>query len=416
MGWLQKVFSKGKPKDKAKYNQQVSMKGYEPLFTAFGNTIYQSDIILCATHLKMRYFGKMKPQHIRERDGKREKVLDSSVARILERPNDFSTPYDFLTQAFFMREKDGTCFIYPDYRWSDQGQKIYTGMYILLPCMTPIVEQDESGKLFIRFQFVNPSREVLFPYEDIIVWKHDMEDNQFLGGGRFASMGRTDLLNNLEVYHTSSQALAEASKLGCFIDGIIKVNAYASDNEKTQKIRNDFITDLKANKTGIGVLDNGAEFMNVQRSLKTIDASSLKEIKENILIHTGLTLEMLMGKFTPDEERSFYENHIEPASISLEQAMSKVFFSQWQTTYGDKVVIYPQEIDRMRTEDKLKLAELMLNSGAGTYDEVRHLFGYAPLANGEGNLRPRSFNNLDGQVDVKDDVEVQVDGQQNKGI
>ena len=383
------------------------MKGYEPLFTSFGNTIYQSDIILSATHLKMRYFGKMKPQHIREKDGVKERVTDSSVSRILERPNDFSTTYDFLTQAFFMREKDGTCFIYPDYKVSDAGTRIYTGMYILLPNQRPIIEQDESGKLFIRFQFVNPSREVVFPYEDIIVWKHDMEDNQFLGGGRFASMGRSDLLNNLEVYHASSQALAEASKLGCFFDGILKVNAYSADDEKIKKVRDDFVNDLRNNKGKLPVLDNGAEYQDIKRSLKTIDASALKEIKDNVLIHTGLTLDMLMGKMSPDEERSFYENWIEPASISLEQAMSKVFFSQWQTTYGDKIIIYPQEVDRMRTDDKLKLVELAQQSGLLTYDEMRHLFGYAPLANGEGDQRPRAYNNVDGnKKDVIDITEV----------
>lgn len=399
MGWLNKIFSKGKKKQDAHYNQQVSMKGYEPLFTAFGSTIYQSDIILSATHMKMRYFGKLTPKHIRLKDdGSTEIVKDDSVARILRKPNDFSTTYDFLTQAYFMREKDGTCFIYPDYYVSKSGAKIYTGMYILLPIMTPRIVQDETGKLFIQFEFVNPERMVQFPYEDIIVWKHDMEDNQFLGGGRFATMGRSDLLKNLEIYHQSSEALAEASKLGCYLDGVIKVNAYASDNEKTQKIRNQFIEDLKTNKSGIGVLDNGADYMNIQRSLKTIDSATLAEIKQNVMLHTGVTLDMLMSKMTSEEERTLYENWIEPASISLEQAMSAVFFSSWQTSYGDRVVIYPQEIDRMRTEDKLKLAQLWLTSGAGTYDEIRHLFGYAPLENGEGSQRPRAFNHLDGAI------------------
>lgn len=413
MGWLQKIFSKAKPKDNARYDQQVSMKGYEPRFTAFGSTILQSDIILSALHMKMRYFGKQRPHHIRIRDGKSEVVKDSSVARLMERPNDFSTTYDFLTQAYFMRERDGTCFIYPDYYVSNAGARIYTGMYILLPVSVPIIEQDQSGKLFIRFQFVNPSREVLFPYEDIIVWKHNMEDNQFLGGGRFASMGNADLLNSLSAYHTAKEAVAEASKLGCYLDGIIKVNAYVADTEKTQQIRNQFIKDLKDNKSGIGVLDNGAEYQNIQRQLKMVDSATLAEIKENVMLHTGVTLDMLMGKMTTEEERTFYENWIEPASISLEQAMSAVFFSQWQTSYGDTIRIYPQEIDRMSTADKLKLAEMFLASGAGTYDEIRHLFGYAPLENGEGNQRPRAFNHLDGQ---SEDVKVEVQDGTNQGI
>ena len=323
-------------------------------------------------------------------------VTDSSVARLLRQPNDFQTTYDFLTQAYFMREIYSNCFIYPDYYISTAKQRIYTGMYILLPAMPPIIQQDESGKLFIKFMFLNPDREVLFPLEDIIIWKNNIEDNQFLGGGIFSSMANGDLLNSLQAYQTSKEAVAEAAKLGCLMDGIIKVNAYVSDNEKTQKIRNDFIEDLKTNKSGIGVLDNGAEFVNVQRQLKMVDSATLKEIKENVLIHTGVSIEMLMGKATQEMKDFLFENYIQPACISLQQAMSKVFFSQWQTSYGDKIEIYPRKYELMTMDQKIRLIQATMPAGIYTIDEIREMTGYAPLENGEGNARPRGYNSLDG--------------------
>lgn len=398
MGWLQKIFSKAKPKDNSKMNLEVSMKGYEPRFTAFGNTILQSDVIYSAIRMKARFFGKLDPRHIRIRDNKTELVTDSSVARLLRTPNDFQTTYDFLTQAFFMREKDDNCFIYPDYYISNEGRRIYTGMYVLLPIMQPIIMQDESGKLFIRFQFVNPSREVLFPYEDIIVWRKNIEDNQFVGGGRYASMANADLLNSLSAYHTAKEAVAEAAKLGCYIDGILKITGYAADNEKVQKIRDEFIQDLKTNKSGIGVLDQGAEYQDIQRNLKMVDAATLAEIKNNVFLHTGVTMDMLQGKFTEADKESFYENHIEPAAISLGQAMSKVFFSQWQTSYGDQVQLYPKKIQLMSTSEITKVVQATINAGVFTLDEYRGMYGYAPLPNGEGQQRPRGFNNLDGKI------------------
>lgn len=400
--WLNKIFSKGKRKQNAKYNLNVSMKGYEPTFTAFGSNILYSDIIYSALKMKARFFGKLDPRHIRLKapDDKggavTELVRDSSVARILRQPNEFQTIYDFLTQAYFMREKDSNCFIYPDYYISNNNQRIYTGMYILLPITTPIIQEDESGKLFIRFQFVNPDREVIFPYEDIIVWKQDIEDNQFIGGGRYASMSNADLLNSLQAYHVSKEAVAEAAKLGCYIDGILKVNAYVSDDEKTQKIRDRFIQDLKQNKSGIGVLDNGAEYQNIQRSLKMVDAATLAEIKNNVLLHLGMTMDMLQGKFTEEDKESFYENWIEPAAISLGQVMSKVFFSQWQTSYGDRVQLYPKKIQLMSTSEITKVVQSTINAGVFTLDEYREMYGYAPLPNNEGLQRPRGFNNLDG--------------------
>lgn len=398
MGWLQKIFSKAKPKNNANYNLNVSMKGYEPHFTAFGKNLNYSDIVLQATFLKMRFFGKLEPRHIRVKDGKMEVVTDSSVARLMRQPNDFQTMYDFLTQAYFMREIYSNCFIYADYYISNANQRVYTGLYILLPCMQPIIQQDESGKLFIRFQFVNPAREVLFPLEDIIIWKNNMEDNQFLGGGAFSSMANADVLNSLQAYQTSKEAVAEAAKLGCLIDGVIKVNAYVSDNEKTQQIRNQFIDDLKSNKSGIGVLDNGADYLNIQRQLKMVDAATLKEIKENVLMHTGVSIEMLMGKGTQEMKDFLFENFIQPASISLEQAMSKVFFSQWQTTYGDRIQIYPRRYELMTIDQKIRLIQTTIPAGIYTIDEIREMTGFAPLPNDEGKARPRGYNSLDGEL------------------
>jgi len=403
MGWLNKIFSKGKRNPNAVMNLNVSMKGYEPTFTSFGKNILQSDIIYSATKMKARFFGKLEPKHIRVKQGDdksghtTELVTDSSVARILRKPNDFQTTYDFLTQAYFMREMQDNCFIYPDYYTSNNGQRIYTGMYVLLPIMTPIVEQDLSGKLFLRFQFVNPAREVVFPFEDIIVWKQNIEDNQFIGGGRYAGLSNVDLLNSLSAYHTSKEAVAEAAKLGCCLDGIIKVNAYAADNKQTQEIRDKFIADLKQNKSGIGVLDNGADYQNIQRSLKMVDAATLAEIKENVMLHVGLTMDMLQGKFTEQEKEAFYENWIEPAAISLGQAMSKVFFSQWQTSYGDQIQLYPRKIQLMSTAEITRVVQSTINAGVFTLDEYREMYGYAPLPNGEGLARPRGFNHLDGE-------------------
>lgn len=404
MGWLDKIFSKGKRPQNANMNLNVSMKGYEPTFSAVNPLTLQNDIVLSALKMKARFFGKLDPRHIRIREDKIELVTDSSVARLMRSPNDFQTTYDFLTQAYFMREKDNNCFIYPDYYVSNAGQRIYTGMYILLPAMAPVIEQDESGKLFMRFMFINPDREVVFPYEDIIVWKQNLEDNQFLGGGRYDRMADADLLNSLSAYHTAKEAIAEASKLGCYLDGILKVNAYSSDNEKIQKIRDEFVDDLKKNKSGIAVLDNGAEYQDIQRTLKMVDAATLAEIKNNVLLHTGVTMDMLQGKFTEADKESFYESWIEPAAISLGQAMSKVFFSQWQTSYGDQVQLYPKKVQLMSTNEITRVVQSTINAGVFTLDEYREMYGYAPLPNNEGQQRPRGFNNLDGGIKPQNDI------------
>ena len=397
MGWLNNIF-KGKKKPKAKFDQQVSMRGYEPTFSAFGSEVLYSDLILSAIHMKQRFFGKLDPRHIRNKDGKNETITDSSVAKILKNPNYFQTTYDFLTQAFFVREINNNCFIYPDFYTTNAGQRVYTGMYILLPTETPTIFEDESGKLYISFNFANPSREVVFPYQDVIVWKKDIEDNQFLGGGKFSTNANSDLVSSLEAYRQIMQSISEASKLGCCFDGILKVNAYASDNEKAQKIRNSFIEDLRNNRGGIAVLDNGAEYQEIKRQLSLVDSSTLNEIKQNVFVHTGVSLEMLEGKMTTADKEAFYENFIEPSAVSLGQAMSKFFFSKWQTSFGDQIILYPNKVQLMATSEIVSIIQSTIPAGVFTIDEYREMLGYAPLGNDEGNQRPRGYNNLDGQT------------------
>lgn len=49
MGWLDKIFGKGKRPKNANLQMNVTMNGYQPNFTAFGNNILLSDIVYSAT-------------------------------------------------------------------------------------------------------------------------------------------------------------------------------------------------------------------------------------------------------------------------------------------------------------------------------------------------------------------------------
>ena len=392
--WLVNLF---KPKEKKKtFSESITMRGYEPSFTRFGSNILYSDLILSAVKMKARFFGKLDPRHIRNKEGKITTVTDSSISKLLKNPNAYQTTYDFLTQAFFIRETQDNCFIFPDYYKTQGGSKVYTGLYILLPSQKPRVLEDEQGNLLLAFTFEGYSSEVVFSFDEICIWKQNIEDAQYLGGGKYSTAANGDLLSTIEAYHDIKQSVAEASKLGCMFDGILKVNAYGSDDEKIQSIRNKFLDDLRNNKTGIAVLDNGADYEDHKRSLQLVDSATLEELKSNLLVHSGVTIDMLQGKFNAQEKEAFYENWIEPSAVSFGQALSKVFFSQWQQSFGDEIVLYPHKVQLMATSEIVSIIQSTISAGVFKIDEYREMLGYAPLENGEGEQRPRGYNNLDG--------------------
>lgn len=393
---LGKIFKPRAAKTTNGFNNVVSM-AYEPNFSRFGSNTLYSTIVYSAVQMKARYFGKLEPRHIRNEGGKITSINDSSIAKVLRNPNHYQTTYDFLAQAYFMRRKDRTCYIYADYDKTNGGEKKLNGLYVLLPNAKPILREDANG-LYYLFSFDGYSDYVEFDFNEIIPWKDNIEDQQYMGGGKYDANANIDLYSSLEAYHEIKEAIKEAAKLGCMFDGYLKINGYTNETfgKQNQEIRDKFVEDIRTAKGKIPVLDNGADYQELKRQLKMVDAATLKEIKENALISEGITIDVLTGKMTIQDKEAFYESHIEPAAISLGQAISKVLFSQWQTSHGDQIILYPHKVQLMATSEIVSIIQSTISAGVFMIDEYREMLGYAPLPNGEGEQRPRGFNNLDG--------------------
>ena len=389
------VFNKiFKPKKvNSNFKDAITMVGYEPNFSKFGSNTLYSNVVYSAVQMKCRYFGKLEPRHVRNVGGQTTVINDSAIARVLKRPNYYQTTYEFLAQAYFKRRQDKTCYILAD-TYNEKGE--LEGLYVLLPSVKPVLKEYPNGDLTYLFNFDGSSNLIELDYNTVIVWRDNLEDQQYMGGGTYDNKAQADLLASLEAYHTIKQAVAEAAKLGCMFDGLIKVNAYGGDDEATKAVRDKFLEDIRTNANGLPVLDMGAEYVQVQRQLKMVDGQTMQEIKEDALISEGVTIDMLTGKMTTQDKEAFYENHIEPAAISLGQAMSKTLFTQWQTSHGDEIILYPHKVQLMATSEIVSVITATIAAGVFMKDEYRAMLGYAPLPNGEGQTMPRGYNNLDG--------------------
>lgn len=390
-GWLANLF---KPRDKKinmGFNDMVSMVGYEPKFSNFGSQVLYSNLMLRGLRIKQNMFAVLEPRHIKYEDGRALTVYDSTVAKVLRNPNHYQTSFDFLSQAYFMRDKDKTCYILLDRYKTTGGYWYYENMFVLLPSNKPEL-REENSELFWVFTFDGWSEPVVFNYADIVPWKTDIEDNQYMGGGRYSTNANADLLNSLQAHRTITESVAEASKLGCMFDGLLKVNAFGADDKKTQAIRDKFLEDIKNNKSGLPVLDMGAEYVQIQRQLKMVDGNTLKEIKENAVIASNVSIDVLCGKLSKEDKKAILTLHIKPAAISLEQALTKAIFSR----ANEGVKIYPHRSQQMDIDEVIELYKAAGALGVYNKDEWREMTGHEPLPNGEGKAMPRGYNNLDG--------------------
>lgn len=364
--------------------------GNIPFYTSFGENIYASDIIVQSIRCKANEFKKLDPRHIRTTDGVQSVVNDSSIARVLKRPNAYMTTADFLEKITILLELTKNVFIYPTWYKTKGGERYYTGLYPLKPSEVTYKATD-AGDLYIEMRFAN-GYEVTLPADSVIHWRKDYGVNDYFGGGMFGGNDNAGLLTMLERYDQLTQSIAKALEVSCTVNALLKVNTY-SETDALKAKREQFEADIKENKSGILVTDLSSEFAKIPRDVKLVDAETLKFFYETILRANGTSLAILNGDYNKAQKEAYYEHALEADIKSLGQAISRVIFSDRGASFGNEIVLYPNDIAFMSMENKLSALQIGLPAGIFTKNEARALLGYAPIEGGD--VMPRGYNEVD---------------------
>jgi HK97 family phage portal protein len=366
------------------------MGGGLPFFSPFGDSVYASDIIVQSIRCKANEFKKLAPRHIRTVSETQAVITDSSVARVLKRPNQYMTQADFLEKITILLELNKNVFIYPEYYMTKGGERYFTALYPLKPSQVwYLVDPNEA--MFIKMGFAN-GYEVTLPVDSVIHWRKDYGVNDYFGGGMFGGDDNAGLLTMLRRYDQLTQSIAKALDCSCQINGVMRVNTYL-DDEKSVKAREEFEASLKANKSGILFTDMKAEYTHLPRDVKLVDAETLKFFYDAILRANGTPLAILNGDYNKAQKEAYYEHALEADIKALGQAMSKVMFSDREASFGNEVIFYPNDIAFMSMENKIAALQTGLPAGIFTKNEARELLGYPPIEGGD--VMPRGYNEVD---------------------
>lgn len=386
------IFDFWRKKEKKKgLRNAPTMSGTLPFYTSFGESIYASDIIVQSIRCKANEFKKLNPRHIRTTERGQITVADSDIAQILRRPNEYMTTGDFLEKITILLELNKNVFIYPSYYMTKGGERFYTGLYPLKPSNVEYLTND-NGDLFLNLRF-NNGYETTLPSDSVIHWKKDYGVNDYFGGGMFGGNDDEGLLTMLQRYDQLTQSIAKAIECSCQINGIVSYNSYIDDdNLKAERER--FNEDVQSDKSGVLFLDEKLKYTDLKRDVKLVDAETLKFFYDTILRANGTPLAILNGDYTKSQKEAYYEHALEADIKNLGQSMSRILFSKRQASFGNEIVLYPNEIQFMSMENKISALQTGLPAGIFTKDEARELLGYPPLPNGAGQVVPQGYNNL----------------------
>ncbi len=405
MSWFSKLFRKA-PKD---VRYAPSMNGFAPVFSQFGTSIYQSDVVQQALKCIVDEMKKLNPMHIRMEDNDPVPISNSSVQKVLKNPNQLMTTSEFLEKTMWMLLLNYNAFIIPTYyTWVDPEtgaeRRRYDSLYPLNPAEVDFIE-DASGRLFVKFYFRNGETTTI-AYDNVIHLKINYSVNEYMGGDMMGQPNHEGLVETLNLNRTLLQGVAKAMKSSYAVNGIVKYNTLMDDG-KTEAALKDLENKLNNNESGFLPLDLKADFTPLEKKIALVDEPTLKFIDEKILRNWGVPLCILKGDFTKSQYNAFYQKTLEPLIISVSQSLTKKLFTERELAFGNKIELYPKDLIFMTVEQTIEMVTLLANTGALFENEKRAAFGLRPLPELEGK-RYMSLNWIDAnnaeayQVGLKD--------------
>ena len=386
IGLFDKLFHKVPKKNK----YAPTLNGFMPVYPQFGTNIYESDAVKQALKCIVDEIKKLNPTHIRY-VGTDPVPVKGTIQDVLDEPNPLMTTSEFLEKVTWLLLLNYNAFIIPVY-WTDESKKrYYEALYPIQPTQVDFI-QDDSGRLFVTFWFVNGYKTTI-SYDDVIHIRINYSVNTYMGGNELGQPDNKSLLKTLDLNEKLLQGVSKAMNASYSVNGIVKYNTLIDDGE-TEAALKELERKLANSESGFLPLDLKCEFIPLERSTQIVDDSTLKFVDEKILRNFGVLLDILKGNFSKEIYESFYQKTLEPIIKSMSQAFTKKLFTKREKAFGNRIELYPKELIFMTVSQTLEMINVLAPQGGGFVNEYRAWLGLRPLPELEGK-RYMSLNWID---------------------
>lgn len=345
-----------------------------------------------------RNVGKMELDAVMytDRDNSIKKVNRASdVARVLKRPNQYMTMYDFLYKIAAMYYASNNAFIWPEY--SKEGNLI---------ALWPInyenfqLYESERGTLIAKFR-ISYRKTYTVPYDDIIHLRNHYIDDDLVGSSNQALLPVCELMN------AQNQGIIHGIQNSAIIRGILKsVNVIKEQDMKAA--RNRFVEDNLAasNNGGVIVVDGKFDYTPIESKPYMVDAETMAETKRMVFDYFGINEGFITNTFSPEEYEAVYEGRLEPFAIMLTQALTKGLYTDRERGFGNEIEANMSKVKYQPISAITSLISATNQLGLFRKNEYREMLGYPPLSDEEGgndiviSLNYVNSENLDEYQDV----------------
>ena len=382
------IFGNKQDKQKAQNTYLKMLNSYTPIYTTVGKNYSDYYLIKTCINTIATHGAKMLPKHIKNTKGN-VIPFDGEINYLLsKKPNPWMNTYDFLYKIITILYKYNNAFVFIH----KDNTGMITGFY---PIEAGAYElwQDEKNEIYLDFKFIN-GQEYILPYKEIIHLRRFYDSHELYGDPN------DSLKAPIEVANTAMQGIDNAIKTSSYLRGILKFTQNMLKQSDPVKFKDNFVKDFMniENESGIAVLDQRAEFQEVNTSPVTLTKEQLAYTKENIYNYFNINEDIIRGKFTDDEWNAYFESVIEPLSIQLSLEFTNKIFTKEAVQDGHKIIFSVDRIQYAKTTTKIQMLKELAILGLYTVDEARAIMDMSPIGGDEGSKRIQTLNVINTDI------------------
>lgn len=388
MGLFDRLFPK-QDNMSINYKKTDSFKlltAYEPVFRDYYGSIYESELVRSAIESKARHISKLKI----ELQGSAQSSLK---AKMKHAPNEWQTYPQFLARCSTILDCTNNLFIVPV-----QNKYFETiGFFPVLPENVKLVEYDKQ--LWLKYRFRNNQVGAVEFDRCAFLCKHQYKSDFF--GDNNHALDRT-----MDMISIQDQAVKEAVKTSATYRFMAQVSNFTSPEDLKEERERFTRENLSGENSGMLLFPNTyTNIKQVESTPYTLDPKNTELVKTNIFNYFGTNENIMQGKANSEELDAFFNSAVEPFAIALSEALSRAIYTDIERSYGNHVYVNANRLQYMSQTAKVEVARDLGDRGILTINEIRELFNYAPLPNGDVAYIRGEYKPIEESEDITDGID-----------
>ena len=361
------LFLGNRPQPTGHYEGKFKMiSGYEPRFSAFSGSIYESELIRAAINARATHISKLKVDIL----GTAKPALRTKLQKA---PNQFQTWTQFLYRLSTILDVHNTAFIVPVF--DEYGEM--SGIFCPLPSRCEVVQYDR--KPWLRYTFRDNTTAAIEMELCGIMTKFQYRDD-IMGENNHALMPTLDLIS------IENQGIQEATKSSAAYRFWARVTNFTK-GEDLAKERKRFTSDnFSRESEGGGMLlfpNTYQDIHQIEAKPWVVNSAQMKEIRESIYEYYGVNEEVIKNKAYGDSWTAFYEGAIEPFAIQFSEVLTKMLFTFREQGTGNEVIASSNRLQYLSNAEKLNVTRELLDRGILTQNQAMEIWNLPPIEGGD---------------------------------